>query len=87
MDQGNNAQALLLNLQYQSHFLKSLTIGVAGGDFQAEKAADFHAQEFNTYLNYQYKQMFTVNVMYAYLKNLHSGIDTEQLRVILAYQF
>lgn len=87
VDQGKNAQGLMVNLGYQPHFLESMTIGVAAGDFQAEKAADFHTQELNTYLSYQYKQMFTVDIMYAYIKNLQSEIDTEQFRVILGYQF
>ena len=87
VDAGKNAQSLLFNLQYQPHFLESMTLGVAAGDFQAEKAADFHTQELNTYLSYQYKQMITVNIMYAYIKNLESAIETEQFRVILGYQF
>lgn len=87
VDQGKNAQAVILNLDYQPQILQPLTIGIAAGDFQADKAADFHIQELNAYLNYQYKQMFTVNIMYAYVKNLKSAIDTNQLRVILSYQF
>ncbi|RLA23735.1 MAG: hypothetical protein DRQ62_05900 [Gammaproteobacteria bacterium] len=87
VDAGKNAQALLLNLEYQPHFLDSINVGVAVGDFQAEKAADFHTQEINTYLSYRYKQMFNVDIMYAYIKNLQSEIDTEQFRVILGYQF
>ena len=87
VDAGKNAQSLLLNLAYQPRFLESMTLGVAVGDFQAEKAADFHTQELNTYLSYQYKQMFTVNIMYAHIKDLGSAIETDQFRVILAYQF
>ncbi len=87
VDAGKNAQALLFNLEYQPHFLESMSIGIAAGDFQAEKAADFHTQEFNTYLSYQYQQMITVDIMYAYIKNLTSELKTDQLRVILGYQF
>ncbi len=87
VDAGKNAQALLFNLEYQPHFLPSITLGVATGDFQAEKATDFHTQELNTYLSYQYQQMITINIMYAYIKNLTSELETEQLRVILGYQF
>ena len=61
VDAGKNAQSLLFNLQYQPHFLESMTLGVAAGDFQAEKAADFHTQELNTYLSYQYKQIFHIS--------------------------
>ncbi len=84
---GKNAQGLMLNLEYQPHFFEAMAFGIAIGDFQAEKAADFHTQELNTYFSYQYNQMLTVDIMYAYIKNLESSINTEQFRVILGYQF
>lgn len=87
VDTGKNAQGLLFNLSYQPHFLEAMTIGVAAGDFQAEKAADFHTQEFNSYFNYQYNQMLSVDIMYAYIKNIASSNNTEQFRIILGYQF
>ena len=70
-----------------SWFFIKIKREVGAGDFQAEKAADFHTQEFNTYLSYQYQQMITVDIMYAYIKDLTSAINTEQFRVILGYQF
>ncbi|NOR72242.1 MAG: hypothetical protein GQ532_21600, partial [Methylomarinum sp.] len=79
--------ALLFNLEYQPHFLEALTLGVAAGDFQAENVADFHTQEVDAYLRYQYQQMFSVDFMYAFMTDKQSSIDTEQFRVILAYQF
>lgn len=87
VDNGKEAQALLLSLEYQPHFLETMTLGVAIGDFQAKKAADFHTQEFDVYLSYQYQQRITVDIMYAYIKNLESELDTEQLRIMLSYQF
>ncbi|GAW86887.1 conserved hypothetical protein [Bathymodiolus platifrons methanotrophic gill symbiont] len=82
-----NAQALLFNLEYQPYFIESMNIGVAAGDFQGGNAADFHTQEFNTYLSYQYNQMITVDIMYAYIKDLQADLVTDQLRVILGFQF
>ena len=87
VDSGINAQSLLLNLEYQTYFVQGLTIGLAAGDFQAEKARDFHAQEFDTYLRYQFRQMLSVDIMYAYIKDLKSSVNTEQVRVIFNYQF
>jgi len=87
VDTGKNAQALLFNLEYQPYFLEAMTLGVAAGDFQAENVADFHTQEVDAYLRYQYQQMFSVDFMYAFMTDKQSSIDTEQFRVILAYQF
>ena len=82
---GANAQGLLLTLDYQP--IEELVIGAAAGDFQAGNSNDFHTQEFNTYLSFQFKRMLTVDFMYAYIKNLLSSQKTEQIRVILGYQF
>ena len=80
-----NAQAILFNLEYQP--LEELVIGAAAGDFQGENAADFHTQEVNAYLGFNFRQMITVDFMYAYIKNLQADQVTEQIRVILGFQF
>jgi hypothetical protein len=80
-----NAQALFFNLEYQP--LDELIIGAATGDFQGENTADFHTQEVNAYLGFNFRQILTVNFMYAYIKDLQAVQVSEQIRVILGFQF
>ncbi|NOQ15733.1 MAG: outer membrane porin, OprD family [Methyloprofundus sp.] len=85
VDTGINSQAVLLNLEYQP--IAGLAFGVATGDFQAEKARNFHTQELNAYLSFQYANRFNIEIMYALIKNLGTDIKTEQIRVLFGYQF
>jgi outer membrane OprD family porin len=83
--EGDDARAAVLGIE--GEVWEGLTIGFAASEFRASSKNDYHVKENNFYMNYEWNEAFLVEAMYADIDDKNSSDDTDQVRVILTYQF
>ena len=85
MASGKDAQSYLLGLDYSIN--EALNIGIAYGEVSARDKNDYQMQEINYFLNYNLKEQFKFEVVYAAIDDKNSTEGMDQLRAIFTYQF
>lgn len=83
--EGDDARAAVIGIE--GEVLEGLTIGFAASEFRASSKNDYHVQENNFYMNYEWNEALLLETMYADIDDKNSSDDTDQIRVILTYQF
>ena len=82
---GKETQSYLLSLDYTVN--DSFNFGVATGEFRAMNKTDYQTQEINYFINYNWNDALTAELIYAAIDDKNSGEDTNQLRAILTYRY
>jgi hypothetical protein len=82
---GKETQSYLISLDYSLN--DSLNFGVAAGEFRAANKTDYQIQEINYFINYNWNNTLTAELIYAAIDDKNSGEDTNQLRAILTYRY
>lgn len=83
--EGDDARAAVIGIE--GEVVEGLTIGFAASEFRASSKNDYHVQENNFYMNYEWNEAFLIETMYADIDDKNSSDDTDQVRIILTYQF
>jgi len=82
---GEDTQSVLLGLEYA--FNNKFSLGVNWGEFRAIDKSDYHAEEVNYFLNYNWNDKLTPEFMYAVIDDKNSSEDTDQIRAIITYRY
>jgi hypothetical protein len=82
---GKDARSTTLGLE--AEVLDGLTLGILASDFRASSKSVYHVRENNFYLGYEYSEQLLLEAIYADIDDRNSPDDTDQLRIILTYQF
>lgn len=82
---GENTQSILFGVEYTVN--KELNLGVAMGEFKAIDKNDYHTEEINYYLNYNWSDKLTAELMQAVIDDKNSSEDTDQIRAIITYRY
>jgi len=82
---GKETQSYLISLDYSVD--DTLNFGVATGEFSATNKRNYQTQEVNYFINYNWNDTLTSELVYATIDNKNSGKDTNQLRAILTYHY
>jgi hypothetical protein len=83
--EGSDARATTLGIE--GEILTGLTAGFVTSEFRASNKNDYHVKENNFYMNYEWTDTLLVEAIYADIDDKNSSDDTDQIRVILTYQF
>jgi len=83
--EGDDARAAVIGIE--GEVLEGLTIGFAVSEFRASSKNDYHVKENNFYMNYEWNEAFLIETMYADIDDKNSSDDSDQMRIILTYQF
>ncbi|MEE9413004.1 MAG: hypothetical protein V3V22_08135 [Methylococcales bacterium] len=80
---GEDTQSVLFGVEYA--FNSKLSVGVAG--FRATNKNDYQFEEINYFLNYNWNDKITAELMYAVVDDKNSSEDTDQIRAIITYRY
>ena len=83
--EGDNARATTLGIE--GEVVEGLTVGFVASEFRADNKNDYHVKENNFYMNYEWNDAFLLETIYADIDDKNSSDDTDQIRIILTYQF
>ncbi|MCK5830354.1 MAG: OprD family outer membrane porin [Methylococcales bacterium] len=82
---GTDSQGILFSLEYA--FNKQLSLGVAMAEYRALDKNEYHTEEINYYLNYNWNDKLTAELMYAVVDDKNSSEDADQIRAIITYRY
>lgn len=82
---GPDARSTVLAIEVEA--LEGLAIGFIASDFRARDKSVYHVRENDFYLSYAFKDSIFLEAIYADINDQNSPDDTDQLRIILTYQF
>ncbi len=82
---GKNTQGILYSLEYAVN--DKLSLGVAKAEFRADDRKDYRTDEINYFLNYNWNDKFSAEIMYAAIDDKNSSEDMDQIRAILTYRY
>lgn len=81
----NAAHSFLIGLDYTLN--PAINIGFAMGEFSAKHHAEYQTQEFNYFINYNWHDTLTAELIYAVVDDKNSPADTNQFRAIITYRY
>lgn len=87
LDAVSGSDAISTTLGIEVEPLAGLVLGFVTSDFRADNKSTYHVQENDFYLNYEWNESFILEAIYADIDDRNSTADTDQVRVILTYQF
>ena len=82
---GDDTQSFLFSLEYALN--NQLTIGVALAEFRASNKHDYQTEEINYFLNYNWNDKLTTELMYAVIDDKNSSEDTDQIRAVVTFRY
>ena len=82
---GENTQSFLFSVEYE--FNSELSLGVAMAEFKAIDKKDYQTEEIDFFLNYNWNDKLTTELMYAVVDDKNSSEDTDQIRAIITYRY
>lgn len=82
---GTDTEAVLLSIEYQINDFVS--IGSAVGQFNASNLSEYNKEELNIFLNINWQEQITTELMYAVINDKNSEPDMHQIRAILTYRY
>ena len=82
---GDDTQGLLFSMEYA--LTSKLSLGVAVAEFRAADINDYQTEEINYFLNYNWNDKLTSELMYAVVNDKSSSEDTDQIRAIITYRY
>ncbi len=82
---GDDTQGLLFSVEYA--LTSKLSLGVAMAEFRAADKKDYQTEEINYFLNYNWNNKLTAELMYAVVDDKNSSEDTDQIRAIITYRY
>lgn len=82
---GEDSQAALISIEYALN--KQLSFGVAMAEFRAINKQDYNAEEINYFVNYNWNDKLTADLMYAVVDDKNSSEDMDQIRAIITYRY
>ncbi len=83
--EGEDAQSILLNLEYQ--MAEEVVAGIAVAEYTAADKKDFNQEELNVYIYYNWPEKFTTELIYAAINDKNGGEAFHQFRAILTYRY
>ena len=82
---GEDTQSVLFSVEYALN--NEFSLGVAMGEFRAADKKDYQTEEINYFLNYNWNNKLTAELMYAVVDDKNSSEDTDQIRAIITYRY
>ena len=82
---GVDTQSVLFGLEYELN--SNLSLGVNLAKFRAMNKKDYKTEEINYFVNYNWNDKLTAEVMYAVINDKNSSEDTDQIRAIITYRY
>ena len=82
---GDDTQSVLFGIEYE--VIGGLSLGVAAAEYRASNKHDYQVEEINYYLNYNWDDKLSAELMYAVTDDKNSSEDMDQIRVIINYQY
>ncbi len=82
---GNDTQSMLFGVEYELN--SNLSLGVNLAKFRAVDKNDYKTEEINYFVNYNWNDKLTVELMYAAIDDKNSSEDTDQIRAIITYRY
>jgi len=82
---GKDTHSLLLSMEYA--LSSSVDTGIAFGEFKAANKKIYHTQELNFFVNYNWQDKITTELMYALIEDKNALSNTHQIRAILTYRY
>jgi len=82
---GSDTESVLLSLEYNIN--EYLSLGSAVGKFSANNRKDYDKEELNVFLNINWKETLSTELMYAVTNDKNSEPDMHQIRAILTYRY
>ncbi|NOQ36219.1 MAG: outer membrane porin, OprD family [Methylococcaceae bacterium] len=82
---GEDTQSILLGVEYA--LSNEFTLGVAMAEFRAANKKDYQVEEINYFLNYNWNDKLTAELIYAVIDDKNSSEDTDQIRAMITYRY
>jgi hypothetical protein len=82
---GDDTQSVLFGVEYELN--SNLSLGVNLAKFRAVDKNDYKTEEINYFVNYNWNDKLTVELMYAAIDDKNSSEDTDQIRAIITYRY
>ena len=82
---GEDTQSILFGLEYA--LSSEFSLGVNWAEFRATDKNDYHTEEINYFLNYNWNDKLSAEFMYAVIDDKNSSEDTDQIRAIITYRY
>ena len=82
---GDDTQNMLFVVKYE--FNSNLGLGVNLAKFRAMNKKDYKTEEINYFVNYNWNDKLTAELMYAMIDDKNSLEDTDQIRAIITYRY
>jgi hypothetical protein len=82
---GTDTESSLLSIEYKVN--DYLSFGSAAGKFNASARSDYNKEELNVFININWKDTLTTELMYAIVDDKNSEPDMHQIRAIITYRY
>lgn len=82
---GTDTESSLLSIEYAVN--EYISLGSAVGQFNATTFSDYNKEELNIFININWKETLSTELMYAVTNDKNSEPDMHQIRAILTYRF
>ncbi|MDQ7091228.1 MAG: OprD family outer membrane porin [Methylococcales bacterium] len=82
---GVDSQSYLIGLDYTLN--DHINFGIVFGEFNAMNKHDYQTEEINYFINYNWNDTLTTELIYARVDDKNSNEDTNQLRAIITYRY
>ena len=82
---GDDTQSFLVGVEYAVN--STLDLGLAMAQFRAADKRNYHTEEINFFLNYNWNDRLTTELMYAVVNDKNSSEDTDQIRAIVTFRY
>lgn len=82
---GDNSQGILFAVEYA--FTNELSLGVAAGEFRSKNKKVSQTEEINYFLNYNWNDNLSAELIYAAIDDRNSSADIDQIRAIITYRY
>lgn len=82
---GEDTQSVLFGVEYVVN--RELSLGIVVAEFRAADKKDYQTEEINYFLNYNWNDKLTAELMYGVIDDKNSSEDTEQIRTIITYRY
>lgn len=82
---GDDTQSFLFGVEYAVN--SQLDLGVAMAEFRAADKKEYQTGEINFFLNYNWNDKLTAELMYAVVDDKNSSEDTDQIRAIITFRY
>jgi len=82
---GADTESVLLSVEYDVN--DYLSFGAAAGKFNAATRSDYNKEELNLFININWQESLTTELMYAVTDDKNSEPDMHQVRAILTYRY